>query len=111
ARKLFDICKGLPENASIKLIHEDQRMQLRSGRSRFLLATLPESEFPTLEEIDAVQRVELGQNTLKRLLDRTHFAMAQQDVRYYLNGLLLAVDDQRIRAVATDGHRLALCDA
>lgn len=111
ARKLLDICRGLPEAAEIALELVEGRAQLRSGRSRFALATLPAAEFPYLDRIDDGDAVEVSQATLKRLLDRTHFAMAHQDVRYYLNGLLLVVQPARLRAVATDGHRLALSEA
>jgi DNA polymerase-3 subunit beta len=76
-----------------------------------MLSTLPAAEFPFLDEISEGHRIELTQETLKHLFDRTHFAMAHQDVRYYLNGLLVVLTPERVRAVATDGHRLALCDA
>ena len=111
ARKLLDICRGLPEGSDIEFEMQDKRAKLSSGRSRFMLATLPATEFPFLDEISEGQKIELPQETLKHLFDRTHFAMAHQDVRYYLNGLLLVLRSDRVRAVATDGHRLALCDA
>jgi DNA polymerase III subunit beta len=111
ARKLFDICRGLPEDAEIKCELKDQRLTLSSGRSRFILSTLSAEEFPFLEDIKEAKSVSVPRHALKQLLDRTHFAMAHQDVRYYLNGLLLVVRKDRMRAVATDGHRLALCDA
>lgn len=111
ARKLLDICRGLPDGANLAFEMQGQRIKVTSGRSRFMLATLPATEFPFLDEIIDGQKVELQQGTLKRLFDRTHFAMAHQDVRYYLNGLLLVVRADRVRAVATDGHRLALSDA
>lgn len=111
ARKLLDICRGLPESAEIQIEVKDQRVRVSSGRSKFVLSTLAATEFPFLDEIEGGHSVSLPQSTLKRLLERTQFAMAHQDVRYYLNGLLLVVGPQGIRAVATDGHRLALCDA
>lgn len=111
ARKLLDICRGLPEGADIEFELQENRVKISSGRSRFMLATLPAAEFPFLDEINEGQQLELPQKTLKHLFDRTHFAMAHQDVRYYLNGLLVVLRGDRIRAVATDGHRLALCDA
>lgn len=111
ARKLLDICRGLPETADIELEVREQRARIASGRSRFVLSTLPAAEFPFLDEISAGDSVSLPQGTLRRLLERTQFAMAHQDVRYYLNGLLLVIGGEGIRAVATDGHRLALCDA
>lgn len=109
-RKLLDICKALPEGATLKLNLDKDRLVLRSGKSRFTLSTLPAAEFPTVDEINPVARFSLPQKTLKEALERTHFSMAQQDVRYYLNGLLLETLDGGLRAVATDGHRLALCD-
>lgn len=110
ARKLLDICRALPEAAKIVLSLDGDKLHVRSGRSRFTLATLPAAEFPTVEDIEGQQTVELAQADARRLLEKTHFAMAQQDVRYYLNGLLLETDDTILRAVATDGHRLALCE-
>ncbi len=109
-RKLLDICRALPEGADIRLNTEGDRLQLRSGRSRFVLSTLPAEDFPVIDDIEASNELGLPQTGLARLLDKTHFAMAQQDVRYYLNGLLLEVGADRLRAVATDGHRLALSE-
>lgn len=111
ARKLLDICRGLPESAEIQIELDEQRVRIVSGHSRFVLSTLPAAEFPFLDEIEGGDSVSLPQSTLKRLLERTQFAMAHQDVRYYLNGLLLVIGAEGVRAVATDGHRLALCDA
>ena len=85
-------------------------MLVKAGRSRFTLSTLPAADFPTIEEINAQQTLQLPQADFKRLLDKTHFSMAQQDVRYYLNGMLLETTARLLRAVATDGHRLALCE-
>lgn len=110
ARKLYDICRGLPEDASLNLEMREQRLTVRSGRSRFVLATLPAEEFPVVEDIGEGSTFVIPKQHLKRVIDRTQFAMAHQDVRYYLNGLLLSVRKDRLRAVATDGHRLALCD-
>ena len=111
ARKMVDICKALPEGADISVSFEEEkaRATIKSGRSRFNLSTLPVSEFPNIEEVRGVFQFEIGQKDLKRLIDKTAFAMAQQDVRYYLNGLMLEIDNNQIAAVATDGHRLALC--
>src|SRR5437762_12410040 len=89
---------------------EGERVSVRAGRSRFTLSSLPASEFPLVEEINAQQTLTMPQGEFRRLIDKTHFAMAQQDVRYYLNGLLLETDGKALRAVATDGHRLALCE-
>lgn len=107
-RKLLDICRALPEGAKITLVVEKDRAVLRSGRSRFTLSTLPVSEFPSVDDIQPRHEFGLDHETLEQLLDRTHFAMAQQDVRYYLNGMLLELKDGMVRTVATDGHRLAL---
>jgi DNA polymerase III subunit beta len=111
ARKLFDICRGLPEGAEITGELKEQRLSLKSSKSRFVLSTLPAEEFPFLEEVKDARAVKVAKGKLKHLIDRTHFAMAHQDVRYYLNGLLLVARRDRLRAVATDGHRLAMCDA
>src|SRR6185295_15214610 len=109
-RKLLDICRALPEGVEITLSLEAERMTVRARKSRFTLSTLPAAEFPTVEEIHAEQTLQVPQKDFKRLLDKTHFSMAQQDVRYYLNGLLLETSAKVLRAVATDGHRLALCE-
>jgi DNA polymerase-3 subunit beta len=111
ARKLLDILRALPDEATVSLAVEDDKAHLRCGRSRFVLATLPAAEFPTLEDLPFDGSLQLPQRALKTVIERTHFAMAQQDVRYYLNGLLLETGENRLRAVATDGHRLALSDA
>ncbi|MEX2367495.1 MAG: DNA polymerase III subunit beta [Pseudohongiellaceae bacterium] len=108
ARKLMDICKSLPDNASLKFAQEDDKIVIRSGRSRFLLSTLPPSDFPSVEESSGTLEFSVAQKTLKDMLDSTSFAMAQQDVRYYLNGMLFEVSADYLRLVATDGHRLAM---
>ncbi len=110
ARKLLDICKSLPEGSEIELTVKEQKVVVRSGRSRFTLASLPASEFPNVEEGPKDFELIVLQRQLKRLIDRTSFAMAQQDVRYYLNGMLWEASKNQLRAVATDGHRLALCN-
>lgn len=110
ARKFIDICRALPEGANIIFALEDERAVLRCGKSRFVLATLSPTEFPNIDSFDASLTFDVAQGQFKRLIDQTQFAMAQQDVRYYLNGLLLEFYADKIRAVATDGHRLALCD-
>lgn len=109
ARKLMDICKSLPDQAELRFSLEEGRGVLRSGRSRFTLSTLPAAEFPSIEDSTGDTEVSLPRGTLKQLIDATSFAMAQQDVRYYLNGLLLELRSNMVRTVATDGHRLALC--
>lgn len=108
ARKLMDICKALPDGANIELVTEGDRVLVTSGKSRFNLTTLPASEFPSLEEVASSREFALPQGALKRLIEKTGFAMANQDVRYYLNGLMFEVSKGRVRAVATDGHRLAM---
>ena len=109
ARKLMDICKSLSENTLIEVYQDDQRVKLKAGRSRFTLSTLPANEFPSIDEEVGSLTFTIGQSRLRRLIDRTGFAMAQQDVRYYLNGMLLEVSQNCLRSVATDGHRLAMC--
>jgi DNA polymerase-3 subunit beta len=107
ARKLLDICKSLPNEALINFMVSDSKAVIKSGRSRFSLVTLPANDFPALETINSIYEFEIAQNTLHDIIDKTAFAMAQQDVRYYLNGLMLEVSANYLRAVATDGHRLA----
>ena len=109
-RKLLDIFRALPEKTSVTLSTEGERASLRAGRSRFTLSTLPATEFPLVDDINAQQTLEVSQGEFRRLIDKTHFSMAQQDVRYYLNGMLLETEGKSLRAVATDGHRLALCE-
>lgn len=110
ARKLYDICRGLPEGAEITLEVSGDKATLKSKRSRFSLATLRAEEFPSFGGSSSGQTLEMTQKQLARLIERTQFAMATQDVRYYLNGLLLHITPGRVRAVATDGHRLALSE-
>ena len=109
-RKLLDICRALPESAEVAISVSGEKLNVKSGRSRFSLMTLPAAEFPRVGDIEAGQTLSVSQATLAKLLDKTHFSMAQQDVRYYLNGLLLETGQKWLRAVATDGHRLALCE-
>jgi DNA polymerase-3 subunit beta len=110
ARKLVDICKALPDGTMLHIEIGSEKATIRGGRSRFTLATLPATEFPVIEDVDVSQSVTVSQADLKRIIDRTAFAMANQDVRYYLNGLLLELRSGLVRCVATDGHRLAICD-
>lgn len=110
AKKLSDICRSLPEEAEIKFELKDQRVVVKAGRSRFQLSTLPASDYPATEQSAKDTVFSVTNNAIKRLIERTSFAMAQQDVRYYLNGMLWEVAPTYFRAVATDGHRLALCD-
>jgi DNA polymerase-3 subunit beta len=108
ARKLLDIVKSLPDDSVISVEVDEQRAIIKSGRSRFTLSTLPASEFPNVEQGSASLEFDVLQRNLKTLIDKTAFAMAQQDVRYYLNGMLWEIKDGIFRVVATDGHRLAL---
>ncbi|HSC14396.1 MAG TPA: DNA polymerase III subunit beta [Gammaproteobacteria bacterium] len=109
-RKLHDIFRALPEGVSVEFSLNGDRLTVKAGRSRFTLSTLRAADFPTIDEIGAKQTLRLNKPDLRRLVEKTHFSMAQQDVRYYLNGLLLEADKKRLRAVATDGHRLALSE-
>lgn len=110
-RKLLDICKSLPSGANIDLSLDEQKLVIKSGRSRFSLATLPARDFPSLEDDAGAFSLNISQRNLKRLIEKTSFAMAQQDVRYYLTGMLFEVSANQLRTVTTDGHRLALFDA
>jgi DNA polymerase-3 subunit beta len=109
AKKLMDICKSLPDQSTIEISQDEHKVQLSAGRSKFVLSSLPANEFPSVDDIDATAVLTVPQVQLRRVIDRTAFAMAQQDVRYYLNGLLIEVKSDGLRAVATDGDRLATC--
>lgn len=112
ARKLQDILRALPEQAEIILEAQNNRMLVRSGKSRFTLQTLPAEDFPKhAQTAETVAKIKMSQKTLKSLLLLVQYAMAQQDIRYYLNGLLLVLEGNTLRAVATDGHRLAYASA
>lgn len=107
ARKFIDICKAVPENTDIFVHVHDQRATITAGKSRFNLSTLPAIDFPFMESSDSKGSIELDPQIFKEMLEKTSFAMANQDVRYYLNGLYLKLDSQSITVVATDGHRMA----
>jgi DNA polymerase-3 subunit beta len=108
ARKLLDILRALPESGDVTMTLLNKRLTVQSGKSRFALQTLAAEEFPTVSVADTYNAtVTLPQKTLKHLFNMVHFAMAQQDIRYYLNGLLLVLEGNNVIAVATDGHRLA----
>jgi DNA polymerase III subunit beta len=109
ARKLVDICRSLPDGSNIEFYQEEQRIIVKSGRSRFTLSTLAASDFPNVEDSPGNLQFSCAQQEIKRLIERTAFAMAQQDVRYYLNGMLWEVRQDQLRVVATDGHRMAMC--
>ena len=108
ARKLQDILRALPDSTDVSLTLDDKRLTVKAGRSRFQLQTLPAADYPSLNPpTDAAARLTIGQRTFKRQLAQVSYAMAQQDIRYYLNGLLIIADGGELRMVATDGHRLA----
>jgi DNA polymerase-3 subunit beta len=109
AKKLLDICRSLPENTEINLAAQENRLQVKAGKSRFSLQTLPSTDYPVMTKAidDAAATITIGQNTLKGLFKQVEFAMAQQDIRYYLNGLLFEVNANRLNIVGTDGHRLS----
>lgn len=111
ARKLFDICRALPNDAEITIKKEGEKSIVKSGKSRFALVTVPASDFPSVQANQWEQALTIKQKALRKLLEETHFCMAQQDVRYYLNGLLLELSGKRMRGVATDGHRMAVSEA
>jgi len=107
AKKLQDILRALPEKSVVTLDVEENRLQVKAGKSRFNLQTLPVEDFPKLpESIEPQAKITLKQKELKNLLFLVQYAMAQQDIRYYLNGLLLLLEEQQLKVVATDGHRL-----
>ncbi|MBU1628979.1 MAG: DNA polymerase III subunit beta [Gammaproteobacteria bacterium] len=108
ARKLFDICKSLPEEAKIEFVTEKNWIKIKSGKSHFNLVTLPANEFPSVEESTWQLEFFLPEAILKTYLENCYFAMAQQDVRYYLNGMLFEIRDSQLKFIATNGHRMAL---
>jgi DNA polymerase-3 subunit beta len=109
ARKLLDICRLLPEDSILEFSHAEHRLTLTVGKSRYSLATLPATEFPKVNDIADGTHLTLDTTQLKQLIERTQFAMAQQDVRYYLNGTFWHLEGNTMTTVATDGHRLSLC--
>ncbi len=109
ARKFLDICKSLPSE-DIEFFLKNQKVTIKCTTNKFSLTTLPASEFPAVEETVGTHEFNIQQCQLKNMMDQTAFAMAQQDVRYYLNGMLFEITEKQLKAVATDGHRLAICD-
>lgn len=109
ARKLADIWRSLPDGSDVTIETKEDRAIVRSGRSRFTLSTLPVKDFPRIDSGAGDIEVRLPQVALMKLIDQVSFSMAQQDVRYFLNGMLLEVTSEHVRTVATDGHRLAMC--
>lgn len=110
-RKMLDIVKAAPPEAEVRAKFEADRLVISFGSSRFALATLPAGDFPEWEEGNVVQWLVVPQRLLRRQIEATMFSMAQQDVRYYLQGLLLVANGRVFRTVATDGHRLAVSEA
>ena len=110
ARKFLDICRALPEGIGLELRLDKERAIVRAGKSRFTLCTLPASEFPSIDQVQGEWELRIPQRDLRFLLERTSFCMAQQDVRYYLNGLLIEMAEGTVKTVSSDGHRLALCE-
>ncbi len=108
ARKLLEICRALPEGSEIELKQDGEKAIVKAGRSRFTLLTMPVSDFPALQAPPWEQTLTLKQGEFRALLEQTQFCMAQQDVRYYLNGVLLEIGSGKLRVVATDGHRMAV---
>jgi DNA polymerase III subunit beta len=109
ARKLLDICRGLSDPCEINFQVKDEKVTIRSGRSRYLLSSLPAADFPNIESWQSLVELTVPQGEFKKLIEFTQFAMASQDVRYYLNGMYFEASEQTLRSVATDGHRLASC--
>jgi DNA polymerase III subunit beta len=110
-RKLLDVVRAAPPEATVHARLEGERLSVGFGSSRFSLATLPGADFPELESAPIEHVITVPQRLLRRLIEATMFSMAQQDVRYYLQGLLLVAQGTTLRTVATDGHRLALSEA
>ena len=112
AKKFLDICRSLPDSAEIEMVSSDSRMTVKAGKSRFNLQTLPAADYPVMTKVLAnSETFSISQNTLKQCLKQVEFAMAQQDIRYYLNGLLLELNEKKLNLVGTDGHRLSFTSA
>jgi DNA polymerase III subunit beta len=112
AKKFLDICRSLPESIDIDMISKDSRMTVKAGKSRFNLQTLPAADYPIMTKVSGeTVKIQISQIEFKRLLKQVEFAMAQQDIRYYLNGLLLEVNENKLNLVGTDGHRLSFTSA
>ncbi|MGD9786512.1 MAG: DNA polymerase III subunit beta [Sulfuricellaceae bacterium] len=110
AKKMQDICRSLPEGTDIEIEKiQDHRLNIKAGKSKFNLQTLPPEDFPKFSsQSDSTDSIKIPQGTFKSLIHGVMYSMAQQDIRYYLNGLLLVVNGTGIKVVATDGHRLAM---
>ncbi|MEK7796526.1 MAG: DNA polymerase III subunit beta [Pseudomonadota bacterium] len=108
ARKLLDICRALPGGAAIDICKEGEKASIKSGKSRFSLLTLPAADFPNIQASQWDQNISVPQTVLRNLLQQTHFCMAQQDMRYFLNGLFIELSGSQLQVVGTDGHRMAI---
>lgn len=108
ARKFLDICRLLPNGAEIKFEQQDDKVKITSNRSRFSLSCLPADNYPEFAESELENRLTINAGKFKKALDKTVFCMANQDVRYYLNGLLFHVSNSKLKLVASDGHRLSI---
>jgi DNA polymerase III subunit beta len=108
ARKLLDLCRLLPNNADIQLELQNDKVKVVSNRSRFSLSCLPAANYPEFTETDMEKQFSIPACKLKKALEKTVFCMANQDVRYYLNGLFLNISNNKFKLVASDGHRLAI---
>jgi DNA polymerase-3 subunit beta len=111
AKKWFDLLRALPDGVKVDVQVKGDKVVMHAGRSRYTLASLPADEFPTTDELEVSEKVSLPEGVLRQLMERTAFAMASQDVRYYLNGLLFDLRGSQLRCVATDGHRMAMSEA
>lgn len=108
AKKLQEILRAIPDNSSISLDDQENKLLVKANKSRFSLQTLPAQDFPILaDQLENASKIEIQQGVLRRLLGSVQYAMAQQDIRYYLNGVLLVVEGSTVKLIATDGHRLA----
>lgn len=111
ARKLLDICRLLPDGSKVSVEAKQDKLAIQSGRSKFSLSTLPAENYPAFDAASPEAELTLSSRILKKAMEKTLFAMALQDVRYYLNGLLLDLDGSVFRTVSSDGHRLAVYEA
>lgn len=112
AKKFLDICRALPESANIDMVSQDSRLTVKAGKSRFNIQTLPAADYPVMTKAsDQTTVIKISQIVFKKLLKQVEFAMAQQDIRYYLNGLLLEVIENNLNIIGTDGHRLSFTSA
>lgn len=107
-KKIFDVCRAIPEDKVITICVEGDKATIVAGRSRFVLSTLVAEQFPKIQHSSAEVSINIARSTLLELVARTAFSMAEQDVRYFLNGLFFEINGNQIKAIAADGHRLVL---